>query len=277
MAESIAGFGHWRSDLTRQEITWSPQMYVITGYPTDQPIVMETVRSLYHPDDVERARLHFESAMQSGVAEQLRLRMTRPDGRMIHVLISAVRDGPTGMVGIMRDCTEEVEAETKLIKMRDQARAADHNRSEILTVLSHEIRTPMTGVLSSIESLRRDPSKAQQKQLLDGLSQAAVTVMGVVDDMLDYSRAGAGRIVLEPVNFDLKALVRTTADLFRRAAAEKDLVIEVHGVDGGAAPVHADSARVQQLLSNLISSPRSARSRSVCRRRVRGPTSITGC
>ena len=253
MAESVGGFGCWRVDFGTGLATWSPRMYEIIGYPRDQPLVIETIRSLYHPDDAERVLLSFNSGIAEDGLESVRLRMIRPDGRIIHVEISGEKDGPNAMFGMLRDITDAVESERTLIAMRDQARAADRNRSEMLTVMSHEIRTPMTSLLSALEAIRRDPTAPQLQQLLDGLSQSAVTVMGVVDDMLDYSRAGAGRVVLESVNFDLKALVRTTADLFAGAAAEKGLALDVQGTEGDPVMVRADSARVQQLLSNLIS------------------------
>ena len=253
MAESIGRFGYWHIDLRSREAIWSSQLYAIIGVPEGQPLTLEAIRSFYHPDDVERAQLAFDSRSAEGVIDNVRMRMIRPDGRVIHILLSGQADGTDTMFGILRDITEEVEAEQALITMRDQARAADRNRSEMLTVMSHEIRTPMTSLLSALEALRRDLAGPQHQQLLDGLSQSAVTVMGVVDDMLDYSRSGAGRVVLESVNFDLRALVRTTVDLFAGAAAEKGLALNVFGTEGDPVMVRADSARVQQLLSNLIS------------------------
>ena len=253
MAESFAGFGHWRVDYGTGVCRWSPQMYVITGYPADRPITVDTIRSLYHPDDLDRVVDIVDQQIAEGEIHKFRPRMIRPDGRTIHVLLSSQRDGANGLFGILRDTTEEVEAEQSLIAVRDKARAAERTRSEMLTVMSHEIRTPMTGLLSSLDALRGDPPGPQRQKLVDGLAQAAVTVMGVVDDMLDYSHAGAGRIVLESVNFDLKALVRTTADLFAGSAVEKGIGFDVHGIDGDPVMVRADSARVQQLLSNLIS------------------------
>jgi signal transduction histidine kinase/DNA-binding response OmpR family regulator len=181
-----------------------------------------------------------------------RFRIIRPDGKLIHVEVAAQRDAAKSLFGIMREITEEVEAERALIATRDQARAAERAKAELLAVMSHEIRTPMNGLLTAIDSLRRDPPGEQRRSLLEGLSQAACTVMSVVDDMIDYSRVESGRVVIESINFDLKAAIRTTINLYSGTAAAKGLALDVHGLDGEPVIVRGDSARLQQLLSNLV-------------------------
>ena len=77
--------------------------------------------------------------------------------------------------------------------------------------------------------------------------------MTVVDDLVDQSRIDVGRIVLESREFDLKVLVRNTADLYQGSATAKGLSLEANGIDGDPAIVRGDPARVQQILSNLLS------------------------
>ena len=244
--------GHWRSDRARGIFEWSPGIYRILGIPTDVRPSVELIRGRYHPDDVEKADFALAEAERTGVMPHTRLRWIRPDGKLIHIQSSAAQIGPTGIIGIMRDVTDEVETERMLIATRDQARSAERTKAELLAVMSHEIRSPLNGLINSIEALRRNPADAQRQPLLEGMGQAASTVMGVVDDMLDYARVESGRLVIESVNFDLKAVVRTTVDLYSGPAASKQLALETHGLDGDPVVVRGDSARVQQLLSNLI-------------------------
>ena len=252
LAESLAGLGTWRSDYEANRHAWSPGLYQIIGVPDDVALNHDFMRRLYHPDDMEKTDLAIEEALRTGDLPPTRFRIIRPDGRVIHVEIAAQRDSANTLFGIMRDITGEVEAERALIATRDQARAAERAKAELLAVMSHEIRTPMNGLLTAIDSLRRDPPGEQRRSLLEGLSEAACMVMSVVDDMIDYSRVESGRVVIESINFDLKAAVRTTVNLYNGTAAAKGLALDVHGLDGEPVIVRGDSARLQQLLSNLV-------------------------
>lgn len=227
-------------------------MYRMLGISPDVTLTFGLARRYYHPDDLERADLAFEEAQRTGRMPPIRLRWIRPDGKLVHVLSAAEVDGPNTIVGIMRDITEEVETERALIATRDQARAAERAKAELLAVMSHEIRSPLNGLLNSIDALRRNPSDVQRQPLLQSLNDAACSVLSVVDDMLDFSRVEAGRVMLESINFDLKAVIRTTVDLHGGAAGAKGLEFEAHGLDGDPVVVRGDSARLQQLLSNLI-------------------------
>nr|WP_232307251.1 PAS domain-containing hybrid sensor histidine kinase/response regulator [Sphingomonas sp. Y57] len=253
LAESLAGMGHWRSDRSHNLYTWSPEIYRILGFAADTVPSRELIRAHYHPDDVDKADLAVAETFRTGSLPTTRLRWLRPDGRTIHIQIAGQLDGPETMIGILRDVTEEVETERALIAARDQARAAERTRAEMLEVVSHEIRTPMHGLLAAIDALRRELQDGPRQAQLASLSHAASTVMGVVDDMLDYSRIESGRVVIESINFDLVSVVRTTVDLHNGAATAKGLGLDAFGLDGEPRPVRGDPARLQQLLSNLIS------------------------
>ncbi len=244
--------GHWRAERDGSMHSWSPELCRIMGVPVDTVPTIELLRKHYHPDDLDKAERNMVEAFETGAMAPTRLRWIRPDGRIIHVLATAQQDGPTSLIGITRDITEEVEAERALIAARDQARAAERTKAEMLEVMSHEIRTPMHGLLNAIEALRRDPPEPQRQMLLVNLGQSASAVMSVVDDILDYTRVESGRLVIESINFDLKTVVRTTVDLFNGTAGAKGLALEEHGLDGDPVALRGDPARLQQLLSNLI-------------------------
>ncbi|MET0376096.1 MAG: ATP-binding protein [Rhizorhabdus sp.] len=253
LAESLAGFGHWRSDPSTETHWCSPHIHQMLGLSPEQALTKEQLLAMVHPDDSDKIMVAIHDAMRDGSLTSTRIRWNRPDGKMIHILVAGQMDGPTAIIGIVRNVTEEVETERSLIAARDQARAAERAKAELLAVMSHEIRTPMNGLLNSVEALRRNSDEMQRRPLLDTLNQAASSVMNVVDDMLDYSRIESGRVVIESVNFDLKAAIRTMGDLFDSMAEAKGLVLEMRGLDGEPVMVSGDSARLQQLLSNLVS------------------------
>lgn len=252
IAESLAGAGHWRSDASRNLFLWSPEIYRILGLDPDTPPTVDILRSHYHPDDVQRVMLAMQESVASGVVAPFRFRWIRPDGRTIHVQVAGRVDQGTEMIGIMRDVTQEVETERALIATRDQVRAAERSKAEMLEVLRREVREPIQSLMTSLNSLRLSTSEAQRTTQITTLAQTADGVLGVIDEMLDFTRVDAGRVVIESINFDLRALVRTTADLFSGAAAAKGLTLQGHGLDGEPVAVRSDPARLQQILSNLL-------------------------
>jgi signal transduction histidine kinase/DNA-binding response OmpR family regulator len=252
MAEADAGIGHWRIDLITGEVFWSPTLYAMVGLAPDRALTRDELAAFFLPDDRPIVDAAGDKVEETGILEPTRLRMIRADGRIIYVVTSGRMDGQNSMFGIMREVTQEVEAERGLILARDQARAAERAYADFIAVISNEIRTPMTGILATIDLLRADSADGQRSHLLESLSQSACTLTAVLDDMLDLSRVGTGRMVLESRPFDLKALIKTTADLFQSTAQNKSLHLDVHGLDGAPAIVHGDSARVQQIFSNLI-------------------------
>jgi PAS domain S-box-containing protein len=252
MAQSALDFGYWRVDYSDNSVFWSPQVYDIMGVPEHLPPT-DWMRSLHHPEDREAINQAVERARKTGILAPTRFRIVRSDGSIAHVVVSGKLEGSSVLLGIVRDITSEVGSERALIVARDQAQAAERAKAEFLSVVSEEIRTPMTGILSTIDQLRDNPPEAQRRRLFDSLSQSTASLVEVLDDLLDLSRVDAGRVVLESRGFDLRALVRTTVDLFQGSASSKSLRLDVHGLDGPPAIVRGDSARVQQIISNLIS------------------------
>jgi signal transduction histidine kinase/CheY-like chemotaxis protein len=253
MAQSVLDFGYWRVDYADNSVFWSPQVYDILGIPEDVPPSGDWMNSLHHPEDREALIQASERARETGVLAPTRFRIVRADGSIAHVIACGRLEGPSVLLGIVRDVTGEVGAERALITARDQAQAAERAKAAFLSVVSQEVRTPMTGVMATIDLLRDNPPEAQRRRLFDTLAQSTSSVIEVLDDLLDLSRVDAGRVVLESRGFDLRALVRTTVDLFQGSANSKSLSLDVHGLDGPSAIVRGDSARVQQIISNLIS------------------------
>jgi len=196
--------------------------------------------------------LSMQESTTTGVLAPFRFRWIRPDGQTIHVQVAGRVDQGTEMIGIMRDVTQEVETERALLATRDQVRAAERSKAEMLELLRREVRGPIQSLMTSLDNLRLSTSETQRTTQIASLAQTADGVLGVIDEMLDFTRVDAGRVVIESINFDLRALVRTTADLFAGAAAAKGLTLEGHGLDGEPVAVRSDPARLQQILSNLL-------------------------
>jgi CheY-like chemotaxis protein len=140
-----------------------------------------------------------------------------------------------------------------LIEEKEAAQAADRSKSEFLANISHEIRTPLNGVLGLASQLRRTQLEATQHEMVRTIEASAQTLNALLSDVLDFAKIESGRLELDPQPFDPEDVVRHLHRLFRGAASDKGLEFRCE-IDGSIAGLAlADSTRVNQILTNLIS------------------------
>ena len=135
---------------------------------------------------------------------------------------------------------------------REAAEAADKAKSDLLAMIGHELRTPMEAVVAMSELLLSSPLDPTQSRYADTLYHSARSLLGVLNDVLDFARLEGGRFELEHVNFDLHDLIQGVGAVLQTRANEKGLT---GGVDIGAnCPrfIVGDAARLRQVLLSLI-------------------------
>lgn len=136
-----------------------------------------------------------------------------------------------------------------------QARAANEQTRRFVADAAHELRTPIAGVAAAAEAVLQMPADAgvddwEQRQRLELLLvRESHRAAGLIDDLLDLARIDAGvRLQLEPV--DLSALAMTQVERARLQHPGVD--VDITALDGQHIVVDADSARISQVLANLV-------------------------
>jgi two-component system sensor histidine kinase/response regulator len=135
---------------------------------------------------------------------------------------------------------------------RDAAQAANEAKSLFLASMSHEIRTPMNAVIGLTHLVLETDLHERQRDLLSKVQTSSKALLGLLNDILDYSKIEAGKVVLEAEEFSPEETIENVGNLFSARVEEAglDLFFEIDK----AIPQRlvGDSLRLAQVLNNLV-------------------------
>nr|WP_255654927.1 ATP-binding protein [Cohnella sp. REN36] len=152
----------------------------------------------------------------------------------------------------VRDIADRKRSELALLESKELAEQAARMKTEFLSFMTHEIRTPLNGVIGMMDILIESGLTQEQRELADVVLKSGHTLLGIVNDVLDYSKIESGRMELEEEPFFLRACLEQVQDIFTAPIREKRL--EMRYLIDPALPlfVRGDLARLQQVLLNLV-------------------------
>ncbi len=142
--------------------------------------------------------------------------------------------------------TDELNATARLAEQASQA------KSEFMAVMSHEIRTPLNGVVGVADLLTDEPLPRRRRELLRSLSDSVLSLQAVIDDVIDYTRYESGGLELDAQPFELQPFIDQLSRSYRLEAERRGLDFMVRIEPGVAAALEGDTARLRQVLMNLL-------------------------
>ena len=137
-------------------------------------------------------------------------------------------------------------------RARARAESANEAKSEFLAAMSHEIRTPMNGILGMLRIVGGSALSDDQRGRLAVIQSSSQTLLGILNDILDYSKIETGEVHLEPRDFDLRQSVEDILALMRFRATGKGLRLEARIAGDVPEFVRGDAGKLSQILLNLI-------------------------
>ena len=130
---------------------------------------------------------------------------------------------------------------------------AQQAKTTFLATISHEIRTPMNGVLGVTEAMLTEPMAPHQQENLRLIQRSGKLLVALINDLLDLTKAEAGKLSIERYDFDLRRVLDDVRALFEPAAQQKGLALKVHLSDEVPLALRGDGMRLTQVLNNLVS------------------------
>ncbi len=199
----------------------------------------------------------FKAATQDGEITRQEISLPYMDGEIHESIyyLSPIRasDGKiTGTLGALVDISEQKRTEEKLKVAQQKAEAATEAKAYFLATMSHEIRTPMNGVLGMVDLLRHTSLDEEQRQMLRTIQDSGQALLTIINDILDISKIGTGKLELESTEFSIRDVIESTAETLAGTAARKDLCLYTYSDPAIAEPLLGDPLRLRQVVLNLV-------------------------
>ena len=230
----------------------------ILGLGSDEDITSKNLAGLFPSDEIEQLLNEGIPSAYMNNKWSGETQLITVEGEILTVdqlilLHQATKQGEQYFSMVMRDISKRVEMEKDLLAAKEEAEAAAKAKAEFLAVMSHEIRTPMNGVLGMAELLSDTELDAEQREFVEVIDQSGKSLLRIIDDILDFSKGEAGKIVLESVSFDSEKLLHDVVRLLSNNAARKGLELIIDYPPDSPRQFIGDAGRIRQIIANLIS------------------------
>ena len=159
---------------------------------------------------------------------------------------------PSRLLLLAKDITREKTERDALLNVSERAIAANEAKSQFLSNMSHEIRTPINTVLGMNEMILRESQDNYILTYSENIKAAGSALLGLINNILDYSKLESGKIEITPVEYKLSALVNEMANMIGPLLKSKGLALSTSVDETAPKVLYGDENRLKQVIANLL-------------------------
>jgi PAS domain S-box-containing protein len=263
MVESVRDYAIFMLDPSGHIASWNRGAERFNGYTANE-IIGQHFSVFYPRADVEAQKpaRELEIAAAEGAFEEEGIRV-RKDGSVFwaSVIITAVRDTDGSLIGfakVTRDLTERRASQQQAIadaRRVAESEAANSAKAEFLAAMSHELRTPLNAIGGYTDLLSMGlggPITSEQLDYLDRIRRSQQHLMGIISDLLNFSRIEAGQVTYDIAPILLTQILDTVLAMVEPQSLAKGVRVK-RGTTDPKAVALGDRSKVAQILVNVLS------------------------
>lgn len=222
---------------------------VFAGFYINRNIAAPVRKLRNAASEIERG--NFDTSIDAKGSDEIE-ELSQNFNRMAQALSSSLIENRSLIEGLgmkVKERTKELE-EAKLV-----AESANRTKSDFLANMSHELRTPLNSIIGFSEMIfdgMTGPVNDKQKEFLGDVVGSAKHLLSLINDILDLSKVEAGKMELEPVEFNLKELIEGSLAMLYGKILKHKIETSVD-VEEAIKEIFADERKIKQVLFNLLS------------------------
>jgi PAS domain S-box-containing protein len=234
-------------------VSWNPAAEKLFGYSQRETVGHNLDDLVAKREDLHREAVDFSRVGYKAASEPFHAftQRNRKDGSLVDVELSGVpvtvAGKSVGGIAIYHDITE-------LQRARQEAIAANEEKSAFLANMSHELRTPLNAIIGFTRIVRRKAEgllPEKQTENLDKVLTSAEHLLNLINTVLDISKIEAGRMDVQASNFRINALIDLCADT-AQPLLRPNVALEKH-LDESLITIYSDQEKIRQIILNLLS------------------------